>query len=99
MVENMSVTDKINALEACVAKCEDIEYSVRAKLGDNKEEKLSEIRVVIQNGRKLFNANAIQQLDIDVRNEAFRTWHTKLNKYLALFPEYSLEQEERTRTM
>ena len=32
MVTQMTIPEKLNALEACIAKCEDLSYAVNAKL-------------------------------------------------------------------
>lgn len=94
MVTQMTIPEKINALQSCVAKCEDVEYSIQAKLGDNKEQELGEIRNIISNGRMLFISGQIQNLDYETREHAFHTWNELLDKKLSLFPEYALEEEE-----
>jgi hypothetical protein len=96
MVTQMTIPEKLNALEACIAKCEDLSYAVNAKLGNDKEQELRQMRILVQNGRTLMGQ--LDNLEYEARQEAFRTWHAKLNAKLALFPEYSLEQEE-TRSM
>lgn len=93
MVTQMSIPEKISALQECVSKCEDLSYAVNAKLGDNKEETLKEIRTIITNARTLFLSGQIENLDYDMRQEAFRKWHNVLGSKLALFPEYQVELE------
>lgn len=94
MVTQMTVPQKLNALAECIAKCEDVEYSMHATLGDNKEAKLSELRIIVQNGRRLFSSGQIENLDYDVRNEAIKKWHHDLDRALSMFPEYSNDLEE-----
>lgn len=94
MVENMTVPQKLSALAECIAKCDDVEYSMHATLGDNKEQKLSELRIIVQNGRNLFSSGQLENLDYDVRNEAIRKWHRDLDKALSMFPEYKNDLEE-----
>ena len=94
MVTQMTIPEKLRALEACVAKCEDVEYSIQARLGNDKEQTLGEIRNIISNGRTLFLSGQIQNLDYEMRQHAFRTWNELLDNKLSLFPEYALEEEE-----
>lgn len=94
MVENMTVPQKLNALAECIAKCEDVEYSMHVAFGDNKEQKLSELRIIVQNGRKLFSSGQLENLDYDVRNEAIKKWHHDLDRELSMFPEYKKDLEE-----
>lgn len=93
MVSLEMINEKLTALEACIAKCEDIEYSVRAKLGDDKEHLLNLMKVCVANGRVLFNGT-IENLNIEEKIEAYETYNNRLDNYLMLFPEYNIEQDE-----
>lgn len=94
MVTQMTIPEKLEALRSCIAKCDDVEYSVQVALGDNKEETLAELSTLVENGRKLFLTGQIDNLDYDVRQDAYNKWNAKLDEKLSMFPEYSIAVEE-----
>lgn len=93
---NMTIPEKINCLETCLNKAENVEYSVQVKWGNNQDETRREIRVAIENARQLFERGRIDQLDYDVRQEAYNKWHNILNAHLRKFPEYYNTQDKST---
>lgn len=94
MVTQMTIPEKLESLAACISQCDNVEYSIQARLGDNKEETLRELLIIVENGKKLFMSGSVDNLDYDVRQEAYAKWDNILNEKLSLFPEYSVELEE-----
>lgn len=90
-LQDMQITEKINALQSLIAKAElDVEYSIQVRWGDNKEQTINEAKTFINNARLLFQNGKIDQLDYDMKQEAFAHYHTKLDSYLKMFPEFEL---------
>lgn len=94
MVTQMTIPEKLEALAVCIAKCENVEYSIQAALGDNKEEAIRELMTIVDTGRKLFLSGQVENLDYDVRQDAYNKWDTKLTEKLCLFPEYGQDLEQ-----
>ena len=94
MVTQMTIPEKLEALAVCIAKCENVEYSIQAALGDNKEEAIRELMTIVDTGRKLFLSGQVENLDYDVRQDAYNKWDTKLTEKLFLFPEYDQDLEQ-----
>lgn len=94
MVTQMTIPEKLEALIACIAKCEDVQYSVQAALGDDKEKTLEELITIVKTGKKLFVSGEVEKLDYDVRQEAYAKWDSILTAKLGMFPEYIEEMEE-----
>lgn len=95
-LEDMSILEKVTALEACIAKADlDVEYSITVAWGTDQsaEEVKSQARIEIANAKQLFSSGRIDTLDYDVRADAYANWNVKMDNYLRKFPEYSEEKE------
>lgn len=90
----MSILEKANALEACIAKADlDVEYAINVKWESNAQDDKNQAKVIIQNARELFSTGRLEQLDLEVKADAYATWNIKLDTLLRRFPEYSEEKD------
>lgn len=88
-LEEMSVVDKLNVLEACIAKADNsVEYSITCAWGQDKEASREKAKSFVEAGKALFNEGRIDKLDYDKRQEAIRDWNAVLDGQLGMFPEF-----------
>lgn len=90
-LEEMSVLEKADQLEALIAKSDlDTDYSIQVEWDENPAKTKQGAKVLIDNTKILFQSGKINQLDFDMRNEANNNYSIKLDSYLKRFPEYGL---------
>lgn len=88
---DMNVLEKANQLEALIDKSDlDTDYSIQVKWDENPTKTKREAKVIIDNARILFQNGAIDNLDIDMKAEAYANYNTVLDSYLKRFPEFEL---------
>lgn len=92
----MNIQEKIAVLKSCLAKSEDLDYSIQVTWGENVEASKAELRTILNNAENLFVKGSINRLDLDVRNEAYAKWNNVLDGWLAKFPDTALTQDEPT---
>lgn len=90
-LEDMNILEKANQLEALIAKSDlDTEYSIQVKWIDNPSNTKQQAKVLIDNARLLFQNGRIDQLDYDMKAEAFANYNTQFDSFLKRFPEFAL---------
>ena len=90
-LEDMQVLEKAEKLEALVARAElDTEYAIQVAWLGERQERINNAKVLVQNAKTLFNGGRIESLESDVRASAYANYHVQLDTYLKMFPEYNL---------
>ena len=91
-LENMTITDKINALEQAIEKANsEVEYSIQVKWEKDAEDTKNDAHIFIQNAHTLFASGGIDSLDYDVKADAYASYNMRLDSYLRMFPEFQLD--------
>lgn len=88
-LEDMDVLEKAAQLEALIAKANlEPDYSIQVSWLGNQNDSKREARALIDNTRLLFQQGKIKSLDMDMRNEAYSNYNSRLASFLKMFPEY-----------
>ena len=90
-LEDKKKKKKVNVLEGLIARTElETEYSIDVEWLENPEYMKREVKVLIDNCRRLFKNDSIKKLDSDIVADAYATFNTRLDSFLKRFPEYRL---------
>lgn len=90
----MTIIEKINQLEALTSKADlEVEYAIQVRWLTGAEQDKNDIRVINQNARELFATGRLNMLDYDIVQATYDNYNKRLDAYLTMFPEYSLDFE------
>ena len=101
-VNEMSVDEKISALQSCINRARvgeqnpgsvEYEFLLNSKLGDDRGQALSYYSVLVSNAAVMFGGR-LNDLDYDVRQQAIIDYNKKLDDALLSFPGYEKTEDQ-----
>ena len=96
-LNQMSIQEKAGTLKNLVNKAKlDFNYAMQLPLGDDRDAKLAHMEILANNASLMFVGDyaRVNQLDMDMRQDAFNTYTARLNEALSKFPEFSMTETQ-----